>query len=204
MKVKIIYSVILFTIIAGCSRHIITPFIGYHQIESRTHINSFKQIDFSKAKDIALTVNNDFKLSLADSVLQCEDSSLTNYQVFKFKTVFSGLHRINVITYAFGNVDQLFVFMPQIKVFDENLHPIEIKMDSSAQNQPSSFIRRAWIFEQVIPKEYYLIIYSDNNKLGYPVCSYDNYIPVGNIYIKNHVIINSTLFGEFRIRIENL
>lgn len=207
MKVKIICSVILFTIIAGCSRHIIiTPFVGYHQIESRTHINSFKQIDFSKAKDIALTINNDFKLSLADSVMQCEDSLLTNYQVFKFATAFSKQYRINVIAYAFGKMERYYVFIPQIKVFDKNLHPVEIKRDSSVtvnQSYDKSFLRLAWAFKQSMPNDYYLVVYSNNSKLGCLIDTFDYDLFVGGAYIHMQNDINSTLFGEFRIRVEN-
>jgi len=208
MKVKIIYSVILFTIIAGCSRHIIiTPLVGYHQIESRAHINSFKQIDFSKAKDIGLIVNNDFKLSLADSVMQCEDSSLTNYQVFKFTTDFSRQYRINVIAYAFGKMEQAYVFIPQIKVFDGKLRPVEIKRDSSVtvnEYYDKSLHRLAWVFKQSMPNDYYLVVYSDNNNLGRLLDSYDCDFSTGYAHYHYHVLINSTLFGEFRIRIENL
>jgi hypothetical protein len=205
---KIIFPIIIYIVLVGCSKRVVTPMEGYSQLKLRAHEKSADQIDFSKAKELKLVVPNDFKLALTDSVFQTEDSLLSNYQVFKFTTTASRWHRINVVAYCFARKPgEIYVFEPKIIVFDKSMHQVEIKCDSNVlvnEHYDRTFFRTAWLFEQIKSNDYYLVVYSDNSNLGHQVSS-DNYdMPIGALIVPYKLVIKNSLFGEFRIRVENL
>jgi hypothetical protein len=209
MKMKIFFSAVVLILMVSCAKILVpTPAEGYNQLKLRPHTNFTDHFDFSKAKELKLIYANDFKLALTDSVVQYKDSLLSNYQVFKFTSTASQWHRINVVAYCFvRRHGEFYVFIPQIKVFDKNLHEIEIKRDSSVevnQHYDKSFFRTAWLFGQLKPNDYYLVVYSDNSNLGHLVSSDTYDMPVGALIIPETIVINSSLYGDFRIRVENL
>jgi hypothetical protein len=209
MKIKLLFTLIILTFIIGCARTlVVTPMEGYRQLKLRPHTKFTHQFDFSNAKELKLIAPNDFKLSLTDSVIQYKDSLLSNYQIFKFTSTASRWHRINVVAYCFVRKHgEFYVFIPEIKIFDKNLHEVEIKRDSSVevnQHYDKSFFRTAWLFEQPKPNDYYLVVYSDNSNLGHQVSSDTYDMPIGALIIPQTIVIHNSLFGEFRIRVENL